>query len=140
MEEDQERRLHKEKVEKYRGTFKIWLQHLLAEDEGINPRQTDPKNVARLLKIYQIDGCHRLDPQHYVPVVIEDERTYLTQSSSGSSSESPPFLQIDDDRKLKYLHGHHRLQAAKLFLSPADAWWTANLYSEGNYGPLELEE
>lgn len=128
MNTDFEERLVKEKAEKHRGVAKIWLFNLRPEDEGINPRQTEPKNVTRLLNMYRIGGCHRLKPQHHVPVLINDEQVHRLKSPSNSK---PEFLEVEDQVQLVYLHGHHRLQAARLHLPPPDAWWIADLYSEG---------
>lgn len=128
MNIDAGERLRQEKAEKYCGIGKVWLQNLQPEDEGINPRQTDPKNVTRLLNIFEIDGCHRYKPQHHVPVLVTKG---LACRLKFSGELEPDFFDLEDGEKLVYLHGHHRLQAARLFLSPSDVWWVADLYSEG---------
>ncbi|KAI4228466.1 MAG: hypothetical protein L6R40_008131 [Gallowayella cf. fulva] len=127
MNIDAGERLRQEKAEKYCGIGKVWLQNLQPEDEGINPRQTDPKNVTRLLNIFEIDGCHRYKPQHHVPVLVTKG---LACRLKFSGELEPDFFDLEDGEKLVYLHGHHRLQAARLFLSPSDVWWVADLYSE----------
>lgn len=130
MAADEEESILKEKAEKYHGSFKIWLHHLQPEDQQTNPRQTDPKNIARLLNVYRIEGCHRLKPQHRVPVLIAGDLVPSTDLSSGS--EPRGFIDLAGTEVLVYLHGHHRLEAAKRFLQPSDAWWVADLYSEGD--------
>lgn len=121
-------RLRKEKAEKCCGPAKIWLQSLRPEAEGINPRQTDLKNVTRLLNVFKIEGCHRLKIQHHVPVLVKDCRTKFAESGL-----EPEFIHVKNGKKLVYLHGHHRLSVAKIFLPPSDAWWIADVYSAGTF-------
>ena len=125
-----------EKQRVFCGSVKVPICKLAAEDMLTNPRQLDPKNVARLRDIFLIEGCHRLDPQNHVPVligqVILDQalRKYSIPRSSLKSLDEPELLTIDTE--LTYLHGRHRLEAAKDVLAADDKWWVVDLYLEGN--------
>ena len=122
-----ERELASEKKKKHFGSVKVWLHNLRAEDEPVNPRQLDVKNVTRLVHIFRIEGCFRSEPQHRVPVLIDEvvaRRTNLVNRAGELG-----FINLEPRETLLYLHGRHRLQAAKEFFPPADAWWVADLYS-----------
>ncbi len=114
--------IEKERV--FCGSVKVPICKLTAEDMLTNPRQLDPKNVARLRNIYLLEGCHRLDPQHHVPVLIDQfaldqalRKDNISRSSLKSFDE-PKLLSVD--RNITYLHGRHRLEAAKDFLEADD--------------------
>lgn len=60
-----------EKERVFCGFVKLPICKLKAEGMLTNPRQLNSENVARLRNIYLLEGCHRLDPQHHVPVLID---------------------------------------------------------------------
>ena len=132
----QSEHVSREKIKSFCGSAKIWICKLQPEDMYINPRQLDPKNVARLKNVYQLEGCHRFEPEHHIPVitkinVLEQalQRANISMSRIKSLDE-PTFLEFDDN--LTYLHGRHRLEAAKEFLPPDENWWIADFYLEGD--------
>ena len=117
------------------GSVKVWLSQLVYEDLLTNPRQLDPKNVNRLLEIYRLEGCHRFDLKHRIPALIDKltldralQKSSVTPSTL-NSVEEPQLL--DFGRGIVYLHGRHRLEAAKTFLEADDKWWVVDLFSEG---------
>ena len=122
----------REKSRTFCGSVKVPINKLQYETIPKNPRQFDDKNVARLLKVFEEEGCVRLEPEHYVPVLIS--RNALPQGfRAGNISDvilqEPQFF--TPEHPLTYLHGRHRLEAAKKYLAANDKWWVVNLYADG---------
>lgn len=90
-----------EKERLFCGSVKVPICKLVAENLLTNPRQLDPKNIARLRNIFLLEGCHRLDPQNHIPVLIEQaifdqalRRNNIPRSSLKSFDE-PELLNLD---------------------------------------------
>lgn len=122
--------IFREKSRAFCGSFKIPLDKLQHEDLPNNPRQLDKANVARLVNVFHDDECLRRDSDNYVPALIN--RSALPDGPI-RVGDLPlfdlPFFEPSD--KLVYLHGRHRLEAAREFFSGNDRWWIVNLYSDG---------
>jgi len=125
-----------EKHKAFRGSAKIRISELSPEVILTNPpRQLDLKNVARLRRIYEIEGCQRLEPEHHVPVLVDEEALGKALKKDGVPGASlkglrePPLLEFGT--KITYLHGRHRLEAGVGFLGVDDRWWVADIYLEG---------
>lgn len=131
-----------EKSRTFCGSAKVSISQLCHEDLLTNPRQLDPKNVARLKNIYLLEGCHRLDSEHHVPALINEAsldralRAATISRSALKGLEAPEQLVLEGE--LTVLHGRHRLEAAKDFLSADDKWWVVDLYLEGKMISLAL--
>ena len=117
------------------GSVKVWMSQLVYEDLLTNPRQLDPKNVNRLREIYQLEGCRRFDPEHRIPALIDEltlnrglQKAGIAPATLNSFAE-PQLLGFE--KGIIYLHGRHRLEAAKDFLEADDKWWVVDLFSEG---------
>ncbi len=116
------------------GSAKLWIRQFRPEDPITNPRQYDPKNVSRLARIFELEGCLRLHPDHHVPVIVSRQRLNnalrLDESSIEAlrSAKEPSLLSLHES--VSYLHGAHRLEAGNRFLHPDDRWWVADLYLE----------
>ena len=122
------------------GSIKCPIRRLRYESITVDPRQLDPKNVARLLGVFQLEGCRRLEPQNHVPALISQAvwHTLLEHLPGGQSSLNPPNgapVQVDPQHDLKCLHGRHRIEAAKKYLHPDDKWWIVDLYTDGEVAP-----
>ncbi|KAL9130731.1 MAG: hypothetical protein Q9217_001168 [Psora testacea] len=97
----------------------------------------DPKNVARLTKIFSLEGCLRLDLDHHVPALVSDAQLQqaLVRSSVEAAAlanhQAPPLLILPESTILRCLHGKHRIAAVRSILEPGDKWWTVDLYSDG---------
>lgn len=115
-----------EKNRVFCGSAKVRISQLAHEDLLTNPRQLDPKNVSRLRNVYILEGCHRLEPEHHVPALIDEamlERALRDNNISQASLKSlaePKLLALESD--ITYLQGRHRLEAAKEFLEADDKW------------------
>ena len=125
-----------EKQRAYLGAIKYPLQYLEVEDDSVNPRQTDPKNIKRLLSIFKLEGCCRLEPRNRVPVLIsvaQYERLIERLPERGSTLKNctiePPESTLAE--KLVCLHGKHRLEAARRYLGSGQRWWIIDLYRDG---------
>ena len=136
MDDEEEGQRLNTKREHFLGSAKIFLEHLhFQKDKG--EYNLDQKNVARLQKVFELEGCLRLNPEHHVPVLIDLET--LEQSLDQSqirrgelfTSVIPPELILPRNHVVLCLHGRHRIAAARNLLLASDRWWTVDLYSQG---------
>ncbi|KAL9082764.1 MAG: hypothetical protein Q9165_008786 [Trypethelium subeluteriae] len=125
-----------EKQSRYRGRAKVKLHDLMFEPETVQGARTlDWSNVQRLVHIFQTEGCHRLETEHFVPVVLSLDQLVRARGNAGVAEDEllirtrvPPLLCFD--RPLLCLHGRHRIEAARRFLTPVDSWWGVEFYLE----------
>ena len=137
--DDEIHRLEK-KFSSFRGSARIHLKHLHFEEPSDKSMSLhlDPKNVARIIKIFELEGCLRMEEEHRIPAIIEDgllqEALRLSSLTNTAlvSARVPPELQLPQSIKLNCLHGRHRIAAAQEFLLPGNKWWTVDLYSGGS--------
>lgn len=120
----------------YLGKARIGIYQLTFALDGIyEARPLDTKNVARLVKTFEMEGCSRLDPDHHVPALISRialSNAFPRVNSSGACKENfDDIPNIVVDEPLVCLHGQHRLAAAAQFLEPEDKWWIVDLYLDG---------
>ena len=132
----EEKLIVQDKQAHFRGTAKVKLKHLKFEE---HLTLFDPSNVSRLVNIFKLEGCARLDPDHHVPVVIHESqlKSALGQSHASEADllkplqTEPPELFFPSGFTLTCLHGQHRIAAAREFLLPGDQWWIVDLYVSG---------
>lgn len=113
----------REKSRAFCGSFKVPLDKLRAEDVPENPRQTDQSNIARLVDVFEKEGCWPLDPENHVEVLVSQQA--LEEEAPSKIGDFPYF---NPSSPLEYLSGHHRIEAARRFLTGRDRWWIADLY------------
>lgn len=112
----------------FRGLARVALGDL-QHDEN---HAFSPQNVIRLCRIFQIEGCQRLDERNYIDVLASD--TQLDAVSPETLQDTPP--QTWETRpvlgvgSLKCLTGQHRIRAAQRCLDANDQWWIARIYSD----------
>lgn len=83
-----------------------------------NPsRELDTKNITKLLHTFEIQGCHHLKPDYCIPAV----RSSQQWQAIGTTEAAKGFT-------FECLHGMHRIEAAKLFLPPAQRAWLVAIY------------
>jgi Protein of unknown function (DUF3723) len=100
--------------------------------------------VARLLEIFRREGCRPQPAQNHVLILIDQSCLDATLERSGVSSTALMTVTGDDycvlraldSTRLTCLNKHHRVQAAREFLSPRKKWWIADFYSSGKYIPF----
>lgn len=125
----EERRAH------FHGSAKVDIH-----DISINySQEVNPDTIKRLIKIFQTQGCARLDPANHVPVLVQ--RSVLDQAlrdANASPSDllqqfatNLPHISFPTEHKLNCVHGQHRLLAAEAYLLPEERWWCVDLYTSG---------
>lgn len=138
MDNEEESYRYNEKIEHYLGSAKILLEDLHFEKlKAIE--FLDQKNVARLRKVFELEGCLRLDPEHHIPAIIDPAilEQSLYQSSVDRaelfSTGNLPEISLPPQHRLSCLHGRHRIAAAQTFLIASDRWWTVDFYSDSTH-------
>ena len=136
MYTDYEAQVATESNEKYQGTARVNLKHISPHTEIC--RSLDLKNVTRLCKIFNREGCQPLEIANHITAVVSsrDFDTALRKSRVSkvqlmtTHSNQYPFLRFSPGQ-VKCLHGQHRLKAGEEFLSEYDQWWAVDLYLDG---------
>ena len=130
---DIEVQLARERREKYRGTAKINLDQIVVHCE------IDPKNVQRLSRVFEKEGCRRLDIRNHVTALVSE--LHLEAALKSAKVDAPMLMTVLPDEypllqflpgQVRCLHGHHRLKAGERILAPGEQWWTVDLYLDGS--------
>lgn len=131
-----ETRIATERHLKFQGTAKVNVDEICFNSQS--NRQLDQKNIDRLCRIFQEEGCQNLSLAHHVPATVC--RRHLTASLERAnvsaralltnSGSNPPNLQFQPGQ-LKGLHGRHRIAAGLETLPPDLRWWAVDIYSDG---------
>ncbi|KAJ5974799.1 hypothetical protein N7481_008506 [Penicillium waksmanii] len=132
---EQEVRLAAERRLKYIGAAKVSIRQIQIEPPL--PRDLDHKNLDRLRNIFRKNRCRRLDVQNHVPATVSrhnlaealQKANVLQESLLTTEGRHIPRLEFRKGQ-LRGLHGRHRIQAGVEVLSPADRWWTVDLYTD----------
>jgi hypothetical protein len=104
--------------------------------EFIKGREIDARIIDGLVRVFRKTKCRRHDPDHHIPVVINQGDLSKTLEASGLTQEalatpakdgSPHFVRAVGAQKFLCLHGRHRIEAAQKFLPDDDQWWTIKL-------------
>ncbi len=118
----------------FKGLARVKLSALKFDQQG--HRELSANIVARLHKIFAIEGCLRLDNENFISAVITSDA--LRNAIAESNLESQSLCQQDDGSipflglaSVDCLHGLHRVAAARGYLDENDQWWTVRLYSDG---------
>ncbi|EGY23465.1 uncharacterized protein VDAG_04903 [Verticillium dahliae VdLs.17] len=123
------KRLSAEVSSKLKGTVMVSLDSLLVDPKTC----PDPKNVGRLAKIFNSEGCDRMNPRHFIPGNVQEE---VLQASLRYSGITLHDLRSTERRHLRFppgchvecLHGKHRVAALRK--TKHEKWWTVELYVE----------
>ena len=137
---DREKEYLSEKSKAFCGAFRIALCKLDQEDVEADPRQLDSKNVQRLVKIFALEGCLRLDPDNYVAALIPQSllsRIHQVGTVPASGDVVPPIF--DPPEPLRCIHGKHRIEAAKQHFALEGKWWVVNVYVKEYLSSSTLE-
>ncbi|KAJ6093611.1 hypothetical protein N7486_008900 [Penicillium sp. IBT 16267x] len=116
----------------YQGCAIIEFQHLRFEVNAVlGIREFDERNSQRLLRIFEIEGCGNIEPEHRVAALIDQETLSraLTKSDLTRESLLDPTNQLglsfEGDVRLMCVYGKHRLKAAESF---GETRWLVDLY------------
>jgi hypothetical protein len=94
--------------------------------------------------VFDIDEIRSLEPGNHVPAIVEQSDLESAMRACDISPETlltnekttfTPLLTFPPGYQLTFLHGLHRIQAARESLAPTDAWWTIDLYLAGTGFP-----
>jgi hypothetical protein len=118
------------------GTAKVKLTHLRFGANGKRVRLPNMTRVQKLVKAFELDGCHRLELEHHIPAQMSQRLLQDALARTGIvladlTSVDPPFLCLQGEESLLCYDGQHRSEAARLFYSDIrDHWWPVSLYCE----------
>ncbi|KIV81283.1 hypothetical protein PV11_03480 [Exophiala sideris] len=123
-----------ERRRQHRGTARISLDILKFQLEA--HEQLNRENVERLKGIYRREGYRPQFINNRILVEIDETCFEAALTLSGvaatelltSQREAYPELRLPAGTEITCLHGKHRIQAAREFLSPRDKWWIADVY------------
>lgn len=105
-------------------------------------REKSTKIQAKLLNIFELEGCQRTEPEHFVDALITREclsdalmahnKTIETfrESCNLSHIYLRDVIWLKPIESLRCLNGLHRIAAANRFLDKNDRWWTVRLYEK----------
>lgn len=114
-----------------RGTFYVGsaimsIHHLVFDRE-----EFDKKNLDRLEKIFEIEGCWNLYPEYRVAATVDRATLESSLNRADISSETlmdpreQPTLPFEASTKLKCIYGKHRIKAATRY---GETRWLVDLY------------
>ncbi|KIW35847.1 uncharacterized protein PV06_11823 [Exophiala oligosperma] len=126
-----------ERRRQHRGTARISLDILKFQFE--DHEQLDKDNIDRLKGIYRREGCRPHFINNRILVEIDETCFEAALALSGVAATELLTPRRDDYPELRFpigaevicLHGKHRIQAGREFLSPRDKWWVADIYLGG---------
>lgn len=127
-----ERSLLERKRSHYKGSAKVPISLLQTHAES--SFTIDSKNVTRLIRVFELEGCYRLEPSHHVPATISRqhfERSLKQKKIDHDQLFDPSDLPLIDPEGVIVLHGRHRLEAAHAYLEPEERWWVVDFYDDG---------
>jgi len=124
-----------QRLQYYQGCAIIKLQHLRFEaNRHTGIRDIAEKNVQKLLKMYEIEGCGNLEPEHRVSAIIEQEVLRRALAKSNLTREAlldptnQPYLMLEGEDLMTCVYGKHRLIAGERF---GEIIWLVDLYLDG---------
>lgn len=130
----QTKRLNEERHLKCHGIAKVTIDALVfGPDDESRDVNVDLKKVGRLKRIFKLEGCDRLNRNHYIPGEISHdvlreamERSNLNTEDLHSACE-PRMLHLPPSAIIRCAYGKSRIKALEEF-SHFDRWWTIELY------------
>lgn len=125
----------------YRGIVKAPLDALDFDHPFVVGLRRDisEQNVQRLERIFERNGCLRLQEENVINAVVLDEDLPALLSTGVSALTPEQLRRIAWARdapalstaKLTCISGLHRIEAAKRHLDENDKWWPVRLFSAG---------
>lgn len=125
------------------GVARIDLNKLRFDDAIPNGHRESSKKIqVKLLNIFKLEGCQRMEQEHFVDALITQECLSDALVSHGKTIEAfkescnlsygslHDVIWLKPTEPLRCLNGLHRIAAAKRFLNKNDRWWTVRLYEK----------
>lgn len=129
----------KNELSNFRNNAKIHLKHLSFEnaDDVIElSSHLNSKNVARLMQIYRLEDCLRIEKKHRIVATIDDKvlkktfRRFALINAQLLQRQKLFELRFETIVTLYCLHDKHRVAIAKKVLIVDDKWWIVDLYND----------
>ncbi len=117
----------------FRGYARVDLRALRFDD--VDHRPISDKNVARLLRVFETEGCRRFDANNFIKAVVEEtdlQQLVVSQEVERSIPDAWDQRGLANVVSILCLDGLHRVEAAKRFLDSNDQWWIISVYIKGN--------
>jgi hypothetical protein len=120
----------------YRGIVKAPLDALDFDHPFVVGQRRDisEQNIQRLERIFERNGCLRLQEENVINAVVLDEDLPVLSALTPEQlrqiawARDAPTL---SSGKLTCISGLHRIEAAKRHLNENDKWWPVRLFSAG---------
>lgn len=134
--------LARQRLQHFKGCAIIDFNQLALDQTAenmANMRHRSNKNLERLIKLFEIEGCANLEPEHRVAAIVSAEalndallRSNISQDSLFNPQKHQELF-FDQGYKLKVIYGNHRLVAAQ---KVGENQWLVDLYQDGRETPL----
>ncbi|KIW36055.1 uncharacterized protein PV06_11635 [Exophiala oligosperma] len=132
---DQEARIEEERKQRFYGSARVDLDALTFDTSPAC--QVHEPNIERLVSAFQRAGCLRLHPQYHVPAIVVKGELDTAIANAASSQDALlhhdpskwPTLIFPDTLRIQCLHGRHRVEAGRRYLSVNDRWWVVDFYA-----------
>lgn len=121
----------------YAGVVRLRFESFAASPKYL-ARELSIKNIERLKTIFRTDGVlSRENPLNRIPILLTATALTSALEKAGIGKDDingdPPYHQLPMPKgSVQYLHGHHRLMAAKDIIPQMDRWWGVDIYIEGS--------
>jgi hypothetical protein len=122
LKSDEEARRFEKKQSNFRESAKVHLKHFYFENayhKKSKSSHLNLKNVSRLTQNFQIEHCLRLNVEHHVSVIINEEELNISLKSSRVVKEdllkrqTSSTLTFSHDTVINCLHDKHRIATAQ---------------------------
>ena len=103
-------------------------------------REESPKATARLLRVFQLQGCERDSLENFIDALIPLHVFHQAIGTDDASSfqDWRRVKRLELSHPVQCLEGLHRISAATAHLPFNDRWWNVRLFSlEGGLEAME---
>lgn len=116
---------------KFRGFARVDLTTLSFD----HSRALSIRNVKRLQKIFELEGCQRQDDRNFVDALISEEQLQCVLVKQPLALQKEPIQKWEGQpiliaSQLSCLTGQHRIKAAQQHLDTNDCWWIARMFTD----------
>lgn len=141
--EEAEYRVFTYREEHFKIAARVDISRLVF-DKNFKRQMSNRQNIARLERILDTQGCHRLMEECHVPVLVPEsdwQRRVRPRLVDGQFHQ----LDVDIDYQLRGQDHENLIIAARKKLSSSNSWWIVDVYvteqtgaSRGRYPPEYL--
>ncbi|KUJ10914.1 uncharacterized protein LY89DRAFT_723432 [Mollisia scopiformis] len=137
---DTERRLISKGSVRVRFEYIKWNEYQKADETKKKP---DLKRLEHLKRIFRTEGCRPLPAKHHIPAIVEpdllDTAIEVSRRKNELKTDTLPsnyaiihtqdgYPELEFPGGIQCLHGLHRIEAGKEWLSLSQIWWIVDLY------------